>query len=189
MENIIKVSTIENPVKISTSEEVVKISTSETLCNISIIEQKNVIEPQEEIIEIVTEETPVVVETFDNITINNITALGDYILTKKAGEAIGGHRVVKIENNKSYYADNSIILDAFKIIGITKGASSIDADCIITTYGEVEEPSWSWEEGKPLFLGTNGALTQTCPETGFILQIATVLNSKKIFIDIKIPLF
>lgn len=71
MENIIKVSTIENPVKISTSEEVVKISTSETLCTVSVTEQINTIETQEEVIEIVTEEKPVIVETFDNITINN----------------------------------------------------------------------------------------------------------------------
>ena len=184
---IINTEVIEIPVTVEAKEQVVTVTTEENVCTVSVTEQKNIIETKEEIIEITTEENPVIVETFENITINNITSSGN-ILTKKAGEAIGGHRVVKLENDKAYYADSSVSSDAYKVAGITTGATEAEEDCLITTYGEVEEVSWSWEEGKPIFLGGNGILTQTCPETGFILQIATVINLKKIFINIKIPL-
>ena len=182
------INVTEEVTKINTVEDITKLTVIEENNSINVIETSPIIEVTEDITTIIVPEEKITLEVYDNYTnypINEVTSEVVY----KSGENLSGHRVVKIENDKSYYADNSVILDAFKIIGITKGASSIDADCIITTYGEMEETSWNWEEGKPLFLGTNGILTQTCPDSGFILQIATVLNSKKIFIDIKIPLF
>ena len=178
----------EEVTKINTVEDITKLIVIEENNSINVIETSPIIEVTEDITTVIVPEEKIILEVYDNYTnypINEITSEIVY----KAGENISGHRVIKLETGKAYYADNSILLDAFKTVGISKGASSIDADCIIVTYGEMEEPSWGWEEGKPVFLGMNGALTQTCPETGFILQIATVINSKKIFINIKIPLF
>ena len=85
---LVSAEIIEIPVTVETKEQIITVTTEENICTVSVTEQKNVIETKEEIIEITTEEKPIIVETYDNITINNITALGNYILTKKAGEKL-----------------------------------------------------------------------------------------------------
>ena len=110
-------------------------------------------------------------------------------LSLQAGEDVGGHRVVKTVNNSGHYADSGRTEDAFSVVGISKGAASNGGFLTIVTYGSISEPSWNWQSGLPIYLGQNARLTQALPTEGFILEIATVLDKDRIFVNLKQPIF
>jgi hypothetical protein len=111
------------------------------------------------------------------------------LLTRVAGENLGGHRVVIVDSdNKVYYADRTNLAHMYKVVGITRGAANVGDSVEIQTYGLMTELSWNWIAGQPIFLGTNGLLTQVPPSYGFCLIIAKALTSTDIFISVKNPI-
>lgn len=101
----------------------------------------------------------------------------------EAGEAIGGHRVVIIDNNIAYYADNTNLSHINKPIGISNNASSLGGEVTVVFFGEMEESSWNWNVNLPIWISTSGLLTQTPPETGFSCIIAFPVTATKIFVN------
>ncbi len=101
-----------------------------------------------------------------------------------AGETLSGHRLVEIYEEKAYYADNSSVNFGRKI-GLTKNAAELDASVTVLFFGEITHSSWNFDLTKPVFLGTNGALTQTKPETGYLLVIGKPINTTKLFVNIE----
>lgn len=121
------------------------------------------------------------------VEIINITNKG--IIKYPAGEDLGGHRVVYInEQKKVMHASNFELQQAFKILGITTGACRVNETAIIQTNGLMEEASWFWDVNRPIYFSSNGSLTQNIPANGFILQLAFPLESTKIFIEKKTPI-
>jgi hypothetical protein len=53
----------------------------------------------------------------------------------------------------------------------------------VVFFGELEEVSWNWDITKPIFIGINGLLTQTPPNSGFSCIIAYPVTTTKIFIN------
>jgi hypothetical protein len=81
-----------------------------------------------------------------------------------AGEALGGHRVVKLNpDGFAYHASADTPGDLAVVVGVTLGACSLGATADVIRSGEIIEPSWTWVPGLPIFLGLNGVLTQTLP--------------------------
>lgn len=117
------------------------------------------------------------------------TVISGAILPKTAGENLGGNRVVIISTDgKAYYADRTNPEHTHKVLGITTGAVNIGESASIQTFGEMTEGSWNWDVTKPLFVGTNGLMTQTAPSSGFVLEIGVPLTPTSIFIDIGKPI-
>jgi hypothetical protein len=104
-------------------------------------------------------------------------------IVRPAGEALGGHRVVWLDEGQAKYADAGDVATAAAAIGVTTGAADQDADATIQTYGSLSEPSWSWTPGLPIYLGSAGQLTQTPPAVGAVRQIAIAETTTQIFID------
>lgn len=103
-----------------------------------------------------------------------------------AGVDLGGNRVVVLnDSGLTIYADKDIYSHIFKILGITTGSTVNAGTATVQTYGEMIEPSWAWTPGLPIYVGTNGLLTQTIPNSGFICQIGFAETATKIFIDLK----
>lgn len=102
-----------------------------------------------------------------------------------AAEALGGHRVVTLEG---YYASKDVATDKFKILGVTNGAVSSGHVATVTTYGLITEGGWSWTVGNPVFLSTNGHLTQTPPASGFRMIVGRPMTATTLFIDISEPI-
>lgn len=110
-------------------------------------------------------------------------------LSLVAGEALGGHRVVRIaDDGKAWYADQSEPTHIFRIIGITTGAVDSGATVAIQTSGLMTEGSWTWTVGTPIWLSTGGQLTQTAPVTGFQFIIAQPQTATSILIRPTIPI-
>lgn len=106
-----------------------------------------------------------------------------------SGQALSGHKVVS-SNNLGYavYADSTVADTGNKVLGITTGAVSNGSIAQIQIVGVLEEPTWSWNLIDPIFIGTNGQLTQTPPETGYLYIVAFPMTPTKIFIDKQPPI-
>lgn len=105
-----------------------------------------------------------------------------------AAEAIGGHLAVFAGPSGVSRASSSVVSQALKILGITSGAVSSGGYADVISAGLITEPSWNWTPGSALFLGLNGALTQTAPTAGFILQMGVAISATSINLDIKQPI-
>lgn len=99
---------------------------------------------------------------------------GQVRLTKTAGRNLGGHRVVTTDATGALtYASNLTPEHINAPMWLTTGATSLGDDTDVMIYGYIEEPSWSWVPG-PLYLGTNGQMTQEPPEAPFALFLMQV---------------
>jgi len=114
---------------------------------------------------------------------------GGGVIQCAAGEALGGHRVVVLNADaEAVYASNAVPEHLHKVLGLTTGAAVLGAVATVQTGGEMIEPTWSWALDAPIFLGTNGLLTQVEPTTGFSLVVAFPVTATKIFIKLREPL-
>lgn len=129
------------------------------------------------------EKNQVAVRRFDVLNVY-LGSSGDTV-SVVASEALGGHRVVTFDG---YYASNDDADDRFSVLGITTGAVVIGATATVKTYGTITEGSWNWTAGLPVFLSTNGQLTQTAPTAGFRLIIGRAKSATTLFVDISEPI-
>lgn len=109
-----------------------------------------------------------------------------------AGGALGGHRVVFLDSNsEAQYASNQTASHAYITLGITLGAAVQGGAVTIQTYGELVEPSWNWTLNLPIFLDTNGLLTQTAPVSPAVFQriLGFPLSVTGMFISLRDPIF
>lgn len=113
-------------------------------------------------------------------------------LTAVAAGALGGHRVVGPTTAGTYsYVDNATLLDALRTVGVTTGAASTGAAFNVMTEGPVTEPSWAWTPNAPIYVGTNGTLTQAAPTSPakFVLQIGFALTATTMFVRRRDPIY
>lgn len=70
------------------------------------------------------------------------------------------------------------------VIGISTTAGGAGDTITVKTTGELSDASWSWTKGA-IYLGANGALTQTAPTGGsIVVHVAKAITATKIIIDI-----
>lgn len=102
---------------------------------------------------------------------------GDGAITLTASGALGGHRLVATDGAGGVmYAscDDTQVLPA--VLGMTLHAATTGEAIAIRRIGEVDESSWAWTPGPPVYLGLNGVPTQTLPPGaifGLIVGIPT----------------
>lgn len=107
---------------------------------------------------------------------------GGSSVTLVAGATLSGHRVVtKASNGTAVYADNLTV--GAEPLWLTLGAALSGADVDAQSSGVVDEPSWSWTPG-PIYLGSNGLLTQTLPGApAFLCQVGYATSPTSIVLD------
>lgn len=107
---------------------------------------------------------------------------------------IGGHRVVvsEVVGSEAFarYASNLNLTHANKVLGVTVAAAGTGAPVSVVRAGEVTEPSWNWVANTPVYLGDNGMLTQTQPETPalFSLIVGFPITATKLFVSVREPI-
>lgn len=107
----------------------------------------------------------------------------DYSTLTTAGQTISALKVLTIDTTtgKAIYADKDTSGHCNRILGVSYTSGLINESITVITKGEMTDNSWAWDLTKPVFLGSNGVLTQTSPTTGFRVIIgfpisATMLN-------------
>jgi hypothetical protein len=79
-----------------------------------------------------------------------------------ADVALSGNRVVRTTGASSVdYCDAENVLHRDTLLGITTSAASAGASVGVQTRENIDEASWSWVPGLPIFCGAQGVLTQT----------------------------
>jgi hypothetical protein len=111
------------------------------------------------------------------------TYLAGPMIEATAGAALSGHKAIAIIDGEAIHADKDTAAHRGMVRGITVGAAVDGATAFVQTYGPMIEPSWTWTPNAAIYVGANGALTQTAPSSGFLQQIAVADSATRIFID------
>lgn len=144
------------------------------------------IERPELTIEIGSGDPTIVIERYDlelNIASGGLVPLYDDI-SLVAGANLSALRAVTTDGSgEAVYASNDTLANA-TVFGITATAASDGDNVAVRTSGTITDSSWNWTKGS-VFLGTNGALTQTVPTGGaFIVHVGRALTATTLQIDI-----
>ncbi len=104
------------------------------------------------------------------------------------GESIGALRVVCLLTDGLRLADSATVSHAFRLVGLSLSATASGALQTPLLEGIVKDAAWNWNPSIPLWLGTNGQMTQTSPTTGFLVQVATAIAPDQIYFQIQEPI-
>jgi hypothetical protein len=101
-----------------------------------------------------------------------------------AGVNLSALRAVTTDaNGNAVLASNATLSDAV-VVGITETAATAGNAVSVRTAGIVTDAFWSWTKG-PVYLGTNGQLTQTAPTGGaIVVHVGRALTTTTLQIDI-----
>jgi hypothetical protein len=116
---------------------------------------------------------------------------GDGIYTYPASIALSGHRMVTLDSTGgAMYASNDNVTHANRVLGMTTGAADVSATAYIQNFGELVEPTWNWILDTPVYLSTDGHLTQTPPALPavFTLIVGFPVAATSMFINIQSPI-
>lgn len=140
----------------------------------------------------VVEQVPVLDVTDNPISIDVLNGGGLIPITNDltfiAGTNLSALRAVTSDSlGQVVYADNATFADA-QVIGVTYTSANAGSQVIVITSGLFTDAGWSWTKG-PVFLGSNGQLTQTPPTGGAILvHVGRALTATQVLIDIDVSI-
>lgn len=116
---------------------------------------------------------------------------GGAVMSYVATAALGGHRVLMLNAaNELAYATNESPADAGRIVGLSLNAAGPGGAISVQRSGEVDEPGWSWDLDKPVWLGIDGLLTQSvpAPPAAFSLIVGFPATPTRLFLSIREPI-
>lgn len=108
-----------------------------------------------------------------------------FMVIRNATQVTGGHRVMVSIGGNLEYADQTNLTHADRICGMTLNAANIGEPLRIQTVGNIRDPIFTWVVGTPLYLGTNGMLTDIVPTTGILWQLAEMVAENTILLNPK----
>lgn len=108
-----------------------------------------------------------------------------------AGAAVSGHRVViEDESGTVIHADALSVAHAERVVGVSSNAAAEGDPVTIIERGRMADASFAFTPGLPVFLGLDGALTQTPPAApGFILQIGAATAPDVLQVRLAPPIY
>jgi hypothetical protein len=108
-----------------------------------------------------------------------------------AGSALSGHRAIALVAGVAVYADFADIDHAYLTIGVSKNAVLAGEPLRVFNRQSIEESTWAWSPGQPVFLGQGGLLSQAVPVSPakFILQVGIAISTHRLDVDITRPIF
>lgn len=101
---------------------------------------------------------------------------------------ISAFMVVAASTGKVSIADCTNLTQLGDVVGIAVGGAVAGSPVNIQYSGTLTHNGWNWTPRLPIFLGTNGALTQTPPVSGFLQGIATPLSATSLLVTLSPPL-
>lgn len=102
-----------------------------------------------------------------------------------AGVNLSGGRIVTYNDAAKVVYASSDGSSALTVLGITLGAAAEDDNVSIQTYGQVTEPSWSWIPLEPVYLSTNGTITQSAPASGYCVRLGWAVDAHTLMLAIE----
>lgn len=141
-----------------------------------------VIEPRSHVIEVITvlgEPVPVIGAG------QTARIVGTFV----AATVLGGHRVVTTnDTGQLVYADHDDLTQRNRAMYLTEGAWDAGVTATVTAFGPVWDSSFDLIPGEPLYVGSNGLLTQLTPTTGYLRKVAFAAEVQGIWFDPQPPI-
>lgn len=104
--------------------------------------------------------------------------------TATAKTNLAAESVAAIDGSGVYNPDLTNPADVANIVGVCATAATAGNSVTVQTIGTFTENLWGWSPG-PIYCDVSGgALTQSAPATGAVIQVATVLTPKTIQVGI-----
>lgn len=104
------------------------------------------------------------------------------------GAVINGHTVVRAVDGVVYPVDTAVPEHASQVIGVAlQSVTVLGQPLEVRPVGTITESNWNWPAGL-LFCAADGQLTQTPPDTGWLLQVGRVLSPTQIDVAIQPPI-
>lgn len=103
-----------------------------------------------------------------------------------ASESLTYPMIVAIDGaGNAYYPDLTNAADLMNIAGVTLNAALAGASVKVTKTYLFTESAWNWFPGRVYCAQTGGALTQTPPSTGAIVEVGRVINPTTVLVDVQ----
>lgn len=114
---------------------------------------------------------------------------GDGTFSVTADVPLGGHRLVATDGMGGIdYAGCDVQGDLPAVLGMTTHAAEAGEVVALRRVGEIEESSWTWTPGQPVYLGLDGVPTQSLPpEAVFGLIVGIPTSPTKLFMAPREP--
>lgn len=110
------------------------------------------------------------------------------VVVGTAVSALSAQRVVKMNGSSVSYLTHTDAINAHAAVGITMESAGAGLPINVKLFGELTEPTWNFQVGKPLFCGVDGQLTQQSPTSGFSLIVGVATGSTKMTVSVKQPI-
>jgi hypothetical protein len=110
-------------------------------------------------------------------------------LVRVASESISALRVVRSDSATSVVLARWPELESRSPLGISVTAAAPAALVRVQHIGEIEDGSWSWTPGAPVFCGPLGTLTQVMPSTDYALVVGEAVTASRLVVRIQGPIF
>lgn len=107
-----------------------------------------------------------------------ITAVSNLVGMRAAAIVLGG--VVHFDKDTPAHAG--------LCRGIVRATVSSGSPAYVLLHGPITNQSWAWTPLLPIYVGTDGQLTQTRPTSGLVQEVAKAESTTRIFIEVKTPL-
>jgi hypothetical protein len=107
-----------------------------------------------------------------------------------AGEVLSALKVVRGQGGQAFLMDASDIAQAHLCVGITETSAASGGAVQVINDGVITDGSWTWTAG-PVYLGEDGALTQTVPASpgqAFNLRVGTAVSATRLVVKIDRPI-
>lgn len=112
---------------------------------------------------------------------------GGSTLQRAAGELISALRVLYELDGSVYLLDYRDAANIDLILGISLTAAGAGETLNVQRSGVIEDSGWSWAPGR-VWLGADGALTQTPPTDGYDVLIGAAVASGRLLLNLQDPL-
>lgn len=139
----------------------------------------------------VKNDEPIVNVNNQTITLNvesgGLVAVSQDLLMTAGGSLSALRAVTTNSAGEAVYASSASIATA-QVVGITLGAASSGQQVGVKTFGPMVDANWNWTKG-PVYLSTNGQLTQTAPTGGaIVVQVGRALTATQLFVDVELTI-
>jgi len=107
-----------------------------------------------------------------------------------ASAALSGHTVIAIDSDgEAFYASSDQLSHALRVAGVSIGAAVLGEPITVVSAGLIVHGGWSWTPGSPVFVGLNGALTQSLPVGAvFSRVIGQAVSATGLLVDLQPPI-
>ncbi|WP_043309281.1 DUF2190 family protein [Pseudomonas sp. ML96] len=112
---------------------------------------------------------------------------GGVALQRSAGEVLSALRAVYDLDGRAFYLDYRDAEHIDLLLGITLTAAGEGDPVNIQRLGVLEDSNWNWPPGR-VYLGANGALTQTPADDGFHVLIGAATAPNRITLNLSDPI-